>query len=143
MTDVLSLALEHAKAYADADPERRRLAAERRKQVDERASEIYAALEPLASKPVRWNGKDGRLQIALFNGKVTLSVMERERYQAKDASIRLRDSRALLVRAAASVTPDGVMFSEFGGASKGFAQIGDLVKHVAAIVGPMLVVEEL
>lgn len=141
MANVLELAKAHAFKAAEADPARAAAVEEKKRWMDAKAGEIYAVIQPLASQFVMYQGKECRIQVSRRTDRAELCIMEREQYQAKDGEIRTRDSFKQLAKAMGCGVAAGYLWQMAGGPPKQFAQIDDLVAHVAAEIGPMLLVE--
>ena len=141
MTDVLTLAKQHAFKAAEIDPARAAAIADKQRWMDEKAAHVYAAIQPLASQLVMYQGKECRLQVSRRPDRVELCIMEREQYKAKDGEIRTRDTLKQVSKAMGCGIQTGYLWQMAGGPEKKFAQIDDLVAHVAAEIGPMLLIE--
>lgn len=139
---ILEAAKEHAITKAARDPERLKAIEERRALIEAETAQLYARLAELSGQLVRVGNKQGRLHVSLMRATVNLNITEREQYQAADGSIRHRDTRTMLTSAQAWSEKDKLVFREFGGATKAFAQHEDLERHVAAIIGAMLILED-
>lgn len=139
---ILEAAKQHAIAKAAHDPERLKAIEARRAMIEQETAQLYARLEPLAGQLIRYGDKQGRLHVSLMPTVVNIAVTEREQYQAGDGSIRYRDTRKQLAQATARSEEDRLVFREFGGADKPFSQHEDLERHVAKVIGEMLVLEE-
>lgn len=140
MADLLELARQHANKAIELDPERAKLVAEKRRWLDAKAGEVYAALQPLAGEIVTYNGKEARLQVSRRGDRAELCIMEREMFKARDGEMRHRDTSNQLAKCMGCGITGGYRWAGLG-AESDFAQLDDLVKHVAAEIGPLLKLE--
>lgn len=141
--DVLEIAKKRAEAVAGQDPLRSEAVEAKRKLLDAKAGELYAMAAPLASKPVLFQGKEGRLHISRRPDQLEIAITAREHAQVRDGAILLVDTRERIGYAKACGTSQGWLVQDFGGLTHEFAQIDDAKTFVGNMVGAILKLEEL
>ena len=148
--DILEMARAHA--GTEIDPERAAKIAARKAEIHSMAQKAFEQIMPLSGQQGTYAGKRVRLSVSLVVNDVLITMTERtivqpgeRRYgdgspiQIDPGEVWYKDSRTVVGAWRASVARKGYVLHRPMGIDQPVGTLGDLVKLVAAEVGPILI----